>query len=49
MLAQKARSVYWKKWAAKHEQVDLKEGAWVDPALVLFAKEIERGLDREAS
>ena len=36
MLVQKARSVYWKKWAAKHEQEELKEGAWTDPALVLL-------------
>ena len=34
-LVQRARSVYWKKWAAKHEQEEPKEGAWIDPALVL--------------
>ena len=38
MLVQRARSMYWKKWAAKHEQEDLKEGAWVDPAQVLLRK-----------
>ena len=27
MLVQKARSVCWKKWAAKHEYEELKEGA----------------------
>ena len=44
MLAQRARSVYWKKWAARHDQEELKEGAWIEPALAL-AKERERGLD----
>ena len=34
MLVQRARSVYWKKWSAKHEQEELKEGAWIDPALL---------------
>ena len=38
MLVQRARSVYRKKWAAKHEHEDLKEGAWIDPALVLLRK-----------
>ena len=41
MLAQRARSVYWKKWAARHEQEELKEGAWIEPAPAL-AKESER-------
>ena len=31
MLVQRARSVYWKKWAAKHEYEELKEGAWLEP------------------
>ena len=30
--------MYWKKWASKHEQEELKEGAWIDPALVLLRK-----------
>ena len=30
-LIQRARSVYWKKWAAKHEYEELKEGAWLEP------------------
>ena len=33
MLVQTARSVYWKKLAAKHEYEELKEGAWFEPAL----------------
>ena len=28
MLVQAARKVSWKKWAAKHECEELKEGAW---------------------
>ena len=35
MLIQRARSVYWKKWAAKHQHEELKEGAWLEPALQL--------------
>ena len=30
MLVQGARSVYWKKWAAKHEQEELTEGARIE-------------------
>ena len=30
--------VYWKKWAAKHECEELKEGIWLDPALALVRK-----------
>ena len=40
MLVQRARSVYWKKLAAKHEDEELKEGAWLDPGLVLLRKRI---------
>ena len=43
MLVQRARSVYWKKRAAKHEQEELKEGAWIDPALVLLRKKAKGG------
>ena len=35
MLVQRARSVYWNKWAAKHEHEELKEGVWLEPALAL--------------
>ena len=35
MLVQRGRSVYWKKWAAKHEHEELKEGVWLEPALAL--------------
>ena len=38
MLVQRARSVCWKQWAAKHKLEELKEGAWIDPALVLLRK-----------
>ena len=41
--------MYWKKWAAKHEYEELKEGAWLEPGLALFAKESEEELDRKAS
>ena len=33
MLVQQARSVYWKKWAAKHEYEEFKEGIWLELAL----------------
>ena len=36
MLLQQARTVYWKKWAAKHECEELKEGIWLEPAPALL-------------
>ena len=45
MLVQRGRSVCWKKWAAKHEYEELKEGAWLEPRLALLAKESEGKLD----
>ena len=41
MLVQRARSVYWKKWAAKHPYEELKEGVWLEPALVLLRKKVK--------
>ena len=38
MLVQWTRSVYWKKRAAKHAHEELKEGAWLEPALALLRK-----------
>ena len=38
MLVQQARSVRWKKWAAKHEYEELKEGVWLEPAQALLGK-----------
>ena len=38
ILVQRARSVYWKKWAAKHEQEELNEGVLLEPALALLQK-----------
>ena len=40
MLVQRARSVYWKKWAAKHECERLKEGAWLETGLHLLRKKV---------
>ena len=45
MLLQQARTVCWKKWAAKHEYEDLKEGIWLEPALALVRKKDERKVD----
>ena len=33
---QRARTVCWKKWAAMHEIEQMKEGAWLEPALGLL-------------
>ena len=38
MLLQQARTVYWKKLAAKHEYEELKEGIRLEPALALLRK-----------
>ena len=47
MLLQQARSVYWKKWAAKHECEELKECIWLEPALALLRKETEEDWTEE--
>ena len=36
---------FWKKWAAKHECEELKEGAWLEPGLALLRKKSEGELD----
>ena len=41
MLVQRARSVCWKKWAAKHEHEELKEGRWLEPGLALLRKKVK--------
>ena len=41
MLMQRARSVYWKKWAVKHEYEELREGAWLEPGLALLRKKVK--------
>ena len=41
MLVQRARSVYWKKWTAKHECEELKEGAWLEPGLAFLRKKVK--------
>ena len=38
MLVQRARSVHWKKCAAKHEYEELKDGAWIHLALLILRK-----------
>ena len=38
VLLQQARTVYWKKWAAKHEYEELKEGISLELALALMRK-----------
>ena len=40
MLVQTARSVYWKKWAAKHEYEELKGRACLEPGLALLRKNV---------
>ena len=41
MLIQRARSVYWKKWAAKHGYEELEEGAWLEPGLALLRQKVK--------
>ena len=40
MLVQTARSVYWTKWAVKHEYEELEEGTWREPGLALLRKKV---------
>ena len=42
MLLKQARSAYWKKWAAKHEYEELKEGVWLEPALALLRQKTKK-------
>ena len=49
MLVQQARTVYWKKWAAKHEYEELKEGIWLVPALALLRKKNDGRADRNVA
>ena len=39
MLLKQARMVYWKKWAAKHECEELKEGVWLEPIQALLRRQ----------
>ena len=41
MLVQRARSVYWKKWAAKHGYEELKGGAWLEPGQALWHHKVK--------
>ena len=41
MLVQRAQSVYWKEWAAKHEYEELQEGTWLEPGLALLRKKVK--------
>ena len=34
-------TTYWRKWAAKHEYEELKEGIWLEPALDLWRRKTE--------
>ena len=33
--------MYWKKWAAKHEYEELKEGAWLEPGRALLREKVK--------
>ena len=49
MLLQRARTVHWKKWTAKHGYEELKEGVWLEPALALLRKKTKRAWTEKAS
>ena len=38
MLLKQAKTVNWKKWAAKHECEELKEGVWLEPIQALLKR-----------
>ena len=40
MLLKQARMVDWKKWAAKHEYEELKEGVSLDPIQAMLRRKI---------
>ena len=41
MLLRQARMVHWRKWAAKHECEELKEGAWLDSMQAVMRRRID--------
>ena len=41
MLLQQTKKVFRKKWAAKREYEELKEGIWLEPALALLRKKMK--------
>ena len=41
MLVQRALSVYWKKWAAKHAYEEFSGGAWLEPGLALWHQKVK--------
>ena len=43
MLLGQARSTFWRKWAAKHGNEELKEGIWLEPAMALLRKQTKEG------
>ena len=45
MPVQRARSVYWKKWAAKHEYEEFERGSMAGTRSSSVAKESEGKLD----
>ena len=45
MLLGQARSTFWRKWAAKHQYEELKEGIWLEPTLALLRRRTKGGLD----
>ena len=44
MFLRQARMVYWRKWAAKHECDELKEGVWLDPMRAVLRRRIDEEL-----
>ena len=42
-LLKQARSIYWKKWEAKHECEESKEGIWLELALALLRRRTKEG------
>ena len=49
MLLQHATSVYWKKWAARHEHEELKEEYWAGAGSGIAGEENEGRVDGKAS
>ena len=41
MLILRARSVYWKKWAAQHGCEESEEGAWLEPGFALVRQKVK--------
>ena len=45
MMLKQAKIAHWKKWAAKHECEELKEGVWLEPIQAMLRRRTNEAWD----